>query len=670
MADIGYLSIVTGLIVAVYSVICHIIGIRTGNKRMLDSGKGGVAALVLLLTVASASLIYLLMTSDFSIKYVANYTSRDLVSFYKFAAFWAGQEGSLLLWVWFLSIYTILVTFWKYREGREMVPYVTGILMGIAVFFLFLLSFVTNPFARLPVVPPDGSGLNPLLQNPGMVAHPITLYLGYVGFSVPYAFAIAALLMKNPGDIWIRITRKWTLISWLWLSLGIIYGAQWAYVELGWGGYWAWDPVENASLLPWLVGTAFFHSVMIQEKRGMLKIWNVMLIIGTFLLTLFGTFLTRSGYLGSVHAFGESVLGVYFIGFIGLVFAISLYIVLESLTILRQQNKFESIVSKEASFLLNNLLFVGIAFAVFWGTVFPIISKLARGIQVSVGPPFFNQVMVPLGILLIILTGICPLIAWRKSTPEKLRDNFLYSLIIGLASAVLMFVLGIRKPFALLSLASTAFVASTIVSEVYRGVKVRRKMGNEGAATAFLRLINKNRRRYGGYLVHLGILMMVVGITASSAYSQQITKTVTTGEMITLGGYSLEFSGLEEKFLPDRAVVFADMKVYKEGRFLGTIRPSKDFYPKVEEPSTEVAIKGGLLEDFYVILGGWSNSGKEVTFKVLINPMVAWIWIGTYVLVAGTVFAVWPRRADLAYGATRTASQTGAGLPGSGTGSV
>lgn len=649
MAEVGRIAMVTALVVVFYAIAAFVIGIRSRNARLIESGKGAVLGLFLLLTVAIFILVYFLMTGNFSIQYVANYTDRELPLLYKFSALWAGNEGSLLLWVWVLALMAGILAFTRRQEDTQMIPYVLAILMGIASFFVYVLVFVADPFVTLPQPLPDGYGLNPLLQNPGMLIHPTTQYIGYVGFSVPYAYAMTALILKKAGDTWIKVTRRWTLFAWLFLSIGMIYGAQWAYVELGWGGYWAWDPVENASLLPWLTGTAFFHSVMIQERKGMLKVWNVMLIIITFILTIFGTFLVRSGVLKSVHAFSDGTLGLYFTIFMGTSLAASLWLAFDRMPTLREENQFESLLSKESSFLLNNLLLVGSAFAVFWGTVFPLVSEAVTGTKVSVGPPFYNQVNVPIGLVMVLLIGICPLIAWRKSSLENIRHNFMYPFAVAIAFAAVAYLLGIRQWLGLVPYSICVFVTATILLEVYRAVRVRMKMTGEGPVLSLGRLLARNRRRYGGYMVHLAVIIMIVGMTGIGVFKLEVEKSVKQGETIQIGSYELLYQGIQARKQGSKEVVYADLRVTRidrsgERREIGILRPEKVFHPKSEQPTTEVGILGGWKEDLFVILNGWDLEQGVTSFKVLVNPLVAWIWLGEYVLIAGTLFAMWPSR--------------------------
>ena len=647
MADIGYLSLILAFAISIYSVIAFIVAVKTDNERLKASAKGGVAAVCLATTVASSILIYLLMTSDFSIEYVYSYTSKNLPVFYKLSAFWAGNAGSLLLWSWVLAIYTAIVTFSKKHEHDEKLPYVSIILTIMNIFFLLLMVFLdANPFGKIPggVVPAEGAGLNPMLQNPGMVFHPVTLYLGYVGFAVPYAFAMSALLLKRVDDSWIKVTRRWTVVAWMFLSLGNLYGAQWAYVELGWGGFWAWDPVENASFIPWLTGTAFLHSVMIQERKDMLKIWNMTLIIITFLTTIFGTFLVRSGVLQSVHSFATNqAFGAAFLIFMSMAALVSFYLVIDRINLLKQGNQFESYLSKESSFLINNLLLLGAAFATFWGTIFPLVSEAIRGVKVTVSVPFFNQVNGPILLATIFVMGVCPLIAWQRSTLKNLRNNFLWPFSLAIVVGIgLYFYLPGKSLYGALAFGVSAFVILTILQEFYRGTAVRHRMTGEGYITALGKLMVRSRRRYGGYTVHLGIVLIVLAVIGSYGYNTEVTKQVSAGESITAGNYTLTFNGLQEKPEGENTIVFADMPVTKNGKSIGKITPEKVFYATWDQPGTEVAIKGNLTEDLYVILASWEQNGKVATFKVNINPLMSWMWIGGYIMVLGTIFAVWP----------------------------
>lgn len=639
MAQIGYFALVLALVMSLYAVGAYVYGLKRNRPDFLASANGAVYGAALFATVATAALVYLLMSSDFSVEYVAMYTSTDLPTFYKFSALWAGANGSLLLWGWLLTVFTAIVV--RGKAYRELVPYVGAIMSAVGVFFLFLLCYNSNPFAVLPVTPPEGNGMNPMLQNPGMVIHPITLFIGYVGFTVPFAFAIAALIKKKTDDMWIKVTRHWTVISWLFLSLGNLFGAQWAYVELGWGGYWAWDPVENASLMPWLTGSAFLHSVMVQERKNMLKIWNVLLIIMTFGLTLFGTFLVRSGIVSSVHAFGSSSIGTFFLVFMTTVITGSLFLVADRLKMLKQGNEFEGIISKESSFLLNNLLLVGCAFAVFWGTIFPVVSELFTGNKVTVGPPFFNAVNAPLGLAFVLLMGICPLIAWRRANLKNIISNFAIPVTVALLAAGGLYTQAVTKPYALISYSICIFVAVSTFQDILKGILVRKKLTGENMVTSTIRLLTRNRRRYGGYIIHLGIVMMIVGITGSNVYNLELTQTVQPGQAIEMAGYQLTYNGLEETVRKNTQIVYADTVLSKDGQILKNLRIEKVFYPTSEQPSTEPAIHSTWEEDFYVTLAGWEQD-MSASFKINLNPLVKWLWTGGYVLIFGTIFALWP----------------------------
>lgn len=646
MAQIGYFSLLLAIAVSIYTIAAYIIAIKTDNCRLRASANGGVAAILLLTTIASVVLFYFLATSDFSIKYVYDYTSKNLPILYKLSAFWAGNAGSLLLWAWLLAIYTAVVTFLT-RGQEENIPYVNTILVLNNLFFLILLVFIANPFTKIPggMSPVEGKGLNPMLQNPGMIFHPVTLYLGYVGFAVPYAYAIAALITKKVGDTWIKVTRRWTVIAWLFLSLGNLYGAQWAYVELGWGGFWAWDPVENASFMPWLTGTAFLHSVMIQERKDMLKIWNMALIIITYILTLFGTFLVRSGVLQSVHSFNNSGLGTWFLLFMCLALAVSLYFLTSRINLLKQARQFESYISKESSFLINNLLLVGSAFAILWGTVFPLISEAIRGVRVTVSVPYFNKVNAPILLAMIFVMGVCPLIAWRRSSLKNLLNNFMWPLLLAVISGVaLYFYLPGQELYGALAYAINIFVLFTIFQEFYRGMRVRHRATGEAYPLVLIRLMVRNRRRYGGYIIHLGIILIALAVVGTGAYKQEVTQQVSVGEKIVIDDYTLTFNGLRQRLEGENTVVYADISVDKGGTNIGALTPENVFYKTWDQPSSEVAIHGTLAEDLYVALASWKDKGRTATFKVHINPLMSWMWIGGYILVLGTIFALWPGR--------------------------
>lgn len=634
-------TIYVGFALAIYSLLIMTYGISTKNQKYINSGKGGVIALLITVSLAMLTLLYLLGTSAFEYKYVSDYTSSDLPLIYKLTALWAGNSGSLLLWTFFLILYTVMVTFSRKMKGNPMVPYIASILLANGVFFFFVLGFVARPFEVLATIPVEGRGLNPMLQNPGMIIHPVTLYLGYVGLAVPFAFAMAALILKNTDDFWIKMTRRWTIIAWLFLSLGNIFGGQWAYVELGWGGYWAWDPVENASFMPWLTATAFLHSVMIQERKNMLKVWNISLIVTSYALTLFGTFLVRSGILTSVHAFADSNLGLYFLIFMGVAVIGAMYVLMSRYNLIkRSTGQFTSYVSKESSFLINNLLLVGSAFAVFWGTIFPLVSEAVRGTKVTVGIPFFNTVQAPILLSMMFVMAVCPLLAWQRSTIKNLKKNFLIPALISIVGMILMVVLGIQKAWAVIGYGVIILLFITHYFEFYRGVKARRKMTGENPVVALYRLMTKNRRRYGGYMVHFGIAFITMGIIGSQNYDLETMKTVQIGDSIEIKDYKLVYEKLDQRKEGINDIVYADLTVFKNGERIGNFEPEKVFYGNWEQPSSEVAIHSTVLEDLYIVLSAWENDGRA-TFIVKVNPMMNWMWAGSFLIVIGSLFAVW-----------------------------
>lgn len=646
MVALGRFSVLLALGVSLYGVVAALVGARTKSERTIRSAEDAVRAVAICLTVAAVVLFRAMLTNDFSLEYVASYNSRALSSFYKISAFWAGQAGSLLLWAWVLALYAAAVVRQNRTRNRDLMPYVVATLSAATLLFAFLLAFSQNPFATLPAIPADGQGLNPLLQNYGQFFHPITVYMGYVGFTVPFAFCIAALVTGNLGDAWVKTVRKWTLWAWLLLGIGIVFGGRWAYVELGWGGYWAWDPVENASLMPWLIGTAYLHSVMIQEKKGMLKIWNVSLAIGAFVFALFGTFLTRSGVVSSVHAFAESNVGPYLIAAILVVLLVSGWLIVYRLPELRSKAVMESAFSREASFLLNNLLLVAITFTVFWGTMFPVIAQAIRGVEVSVGPPFFEAVVGPVGIALIALVGVCPLLAWRKATGRNFRRNFVTPFAAGVVTfgAFWVVVKGHRGLVAFLAL--SAFVVATIVVEFYRGAKVRRRVRGEGWTKALGRLFVFNPRRYGGYLIHFGVVLLVLGIAVHTAFKTENRATLKIGETARVGGYTLRLDSITTSETPAKFAIVTKMTVLdaKSNKRIGVMRPEKAFYQNQEQPTTEVGIRSTMVEDLYVIIESADPVRRVAAFAFLINPAVFWIWVGGITMLVGGLIAAWPMR--------------------------
>ncbi|MGE3537251.1 MAG: heme lyase CcmF/NrfE family subunit [Candidatus Tectimicrobiota bacterium] len=643
MHHIGGTALLFAFVTALYAVGAALLGTRSQHHNLLRSAERATSAVFSLVSIAMIALLHALLTHDFQVQYVASVSNRAMPIFYTIAALWGGQEGSMLLWLWILVLYSAIVVRQNRVRNRELMPYVVATLMVTALLFLTMLVVAEDPFRQAAITPRDGQGLNPLLQNPLMVIHPPNLYLGFVGFAVPFAFALGALASGRLDTQWIRSTRRWTLVAWLFLTIGILLGGQWAYVELGWGGYWAWDPVENASLLPWLTGTAFLHSIMIQEKKGMLKVWNMALVILTYSLSIFGTFLTRSGIISSVHAFAQSSLGPYFLLYLAGIVTLSVGLLVKRLPQLRSDHQLESVISRESSFLFNNLFLVGIMFAVLWGTLFPIISEAIKGVKISVAAPFFNQVNIPLGLGLLFLSGICPLIAWRKASLRNLRRNFLYPLTWSCVTTAWLYALGIRHIVALLSLAICLFVFGTIVLEFYRGTRARKATGGGHVLQALASLIQKNRRRYGGYIVHLGVVLIFVGITGSSAYQIEQDIVLKPGEQAQVGQFTLRYENLTRVVEATHEAFIATMPVLEQGKPLTVLFPEKRLYFAQNQPTTEVALRTSLLEDLYIILAGFETS-KVATFKVFINPLVSWLWLGGLVIVLGTIIAIWPER--------------------------
>ena len=642
MTSMGAAALFVAFLVAIYGTVVSLVGAVKRRKELVRSAEISAYINFVLITAASIALLYAFITRDFSLEYVYEYCSRSLSDYYAVTAFWAGQEGSLLLWMWLLASFSALTILMNRRRNRDMMPWVIHILMANSVFFLLLLNFVTDPFVTFPgPPPPDGYGMNPLLQNPGMIYHPPTLFIGYVGLTIPYAFAMAALLTGRPDNRWIISTRHWTVISWLFLGVGILLGAEWAYVELGWGGYWAWDPVENASLMPWLTVTAFMHSIMIQERRGMMKVWNMSLIIVTYFLVLFGTFITRSGVISSVHAFGKSNLGTFFMVFMILMLVLSFALLMLRIKLLRPDKTLESILSRESGFLLLNLILAAMTFAVFWGTLLPALSQLVKGTQIAVGPAFYNKVNVPIGLFLLLLMGICPLLGWRRTEPAGMGRILMLPAIFALAAGVLTWGLGMKSASSIIAMAFSAFVLTSVTMELYRGTQARMRTTEEPPLTAIFRLVWRNRRRYGGYLVHVGMVLIFIGM-AGATMVQESKATLRPTESMTVGKYTLKYERM--KWIPssDRLAVTTHLKVYKDGKVLGYLIPERRFYEKREDnPTTEVSIRSTLKEDLYVILTGYNKNGRA-SFRALINPLVAWMWIGGSVIVLGTALAVFP----------------------------
>jgi cytochrome c-type biogenesis protein CcmF len=646
MIQFGHICLIAAFATAIYSTVVALLGARRQAPALVQSARNALYAASGLIVLSSASLIYLLLTDQFRVRYVAENSRSAMPVLYKVAAMWGGMAGSLLLWTLLLCVFASVAT-WQNRDRHPaLMPYVYAVCMTTAAFFIAVQIFAANPFEVLQFTPVDGRGLNPLLQNPAMAIHPPTLYLGYVGFTIPFAFAIGALASGQLDTSWLHSTRRWTIIAWFFLSAGITLGAQWAYVELGWGGYWGWDPVENASLMPWLVATAYLHSVMIEEKKQMLRVWNMMLIIATFALCIFGTFLTRSGVVSSVHAFTVSSLGPMFATYLAVMLAVSFGLVAWRLPQLRSKHHLESVLSRESSFLFNNLVLVVACFAVLWGTMFPVITEALRGVKITVGPPFFNRVNVPIFLLLLLLTGIGPLIAWRRASWPSLRRAFTYPAIAAVAAVVAMLALRITNVYAILAFSLSMFVVITILQEFWRGTRARMASVGESWYAAFGNLVWRNKRRYGGYVIHLGVVCMAIGIAGSSVFQQEAEATVSPGEAFDIGSYTIQYAGLDSFQASGVDVVSADLVAFRGGEAKFRMLPQRHFHPPPndENPTTEVAIWSNLEHDLYMVLAGWDGTNRTATFKAYLNPLVGWIWIGGWVLLIGTIICMIPDR--------------------------
>jgi len=642
--DIGFLILIAAFVLAAFGVVIGYFGGQRRNTKLIDSSYHAVYAVAALVSLATLLLWYGLLTDAFELSYVWNHSERALPIFYKFSALWGGQAGSLLFWCWIISLYSVAVAVANRKRHQVIMPYVNSVLLGTSLFFLVLLVFAANPFKRVGFVPPDGQGLNPLLQNYWMVIHPVMLYLGYVGVAVPFAFAVGALLSKRLDNEWVRTVRRWTLVPWMFLSLGIIMGSQWAYMELGWGGYWAWDPVENASFLPWLTATAFLHSIIIQEQRGILKVWNVILIWATYFLVILGTFTTRSGVLESVHSFARSDVGPYFLGFMIIIIFGFLWLLFDRMPLLRSEQTIDSYASREAGFLYNNWLFAGIAFATLWGTFFPMFSEIITGQRISVAAPFFNIVNGPLFLALILLMGVGPLLGWRHTSLAAFRKQFTWPIITGLAVGLLVFFFA-RSFYPIIGLAICGFALATIVQEYVRGFRARRATTGENPVAAMTNLWRRNGRRYGGYIVHLSMVLITVAVIGNEFYKQTTTVTLAVGEHVALGGFDLEYAGLETNRESNLTEFVARMVVYNEGSNtpLDTVTPRRNIYDKTPDmPTSEVGLRMTPIEDVYVVLNGWDDRGATATFTIYVNPLTMWMWVGGLVLALGTLIAIWP----------------------------
>jgi cytochrome c-type biogenesis protein CcmF len=665
VAELGYGILAVAFLVALYSVGVAIYGERTRSAGLVESARRAMLLLWPLITLAAACLIYLLVTNHFEVSFVYEVTSRSMPTYLKITAWWGGQAGSLVFWSWLMSAFASLVTLRKWDRDREFLPWVIVVTSITTAFFLGLVVFYENPFARFwdlngqvitamfapagatAVFPPDGQGLNPLLRHPGMIIHPPMLYLGFVSFVIPYAFAMAALITGRSDDRWIRLTRRWTLWAWLFLSFGLVLGSRWAYDVLGWGGFWGWDPVEIAALMPWLTGTAFLHSVMIQEKRGLLKHWNMILVILTYALVIFGTFLTRSGVLSSVHAFAQSAIGPAFFAFIGATFITSIALLIHRWPELRSETEMKSVLSREALFLLNNLLFISVLVVCFWGVIFPLISELVTGQKVTVGPPFYNRATGPLFAALMLLMGIAPLSAWGHSTVKTLGRALWKSALAALVITGLLFATYTRNPLALIAFFLVAFVLLVTLQEFWRAAMARRRAQHENFFVALWTLIGRNRRRYGGYIIHISMMLMAVGILGINLFQIETQGTLSVNSSLQLGEYRIQYQSIAQFPGPDsREVTRAVMSVYdKSGAYLGELHPRIDYYPDSQQNMTIPGERATLRDDLYVLLVDWQPANASgATFKVFVNPLVNWLWIGALVFLVGILVAAWPDR--------------------------
>ena len=676
MAEIGSFALLLALALSLYSFLAGIVAlafqnrdgapsskhgtslaalVRQGSDRLGETARRAGVATFAAVFLAAVVLVTCAFQDNFSIAYIFHHSNRDLPGPYKFAVLWSGQEGSLLFWSLLLAAYGFVLRL-RYKTDPRLFAYASVVLAGVQIFFLLLLNFAANPFGILEgPLRPDGSGLNPLLQYPEMVIHPPMLYLGYVGFTVPFAFALGALIMKYPGEKWIHITRRWTMVTWAFLTCGVFLGAHWAYSVLGWGGYWGWDPVENASLMPWLTGTAFLHSVMMQEKRGMLKMWNMWLVFATFWLAILGTFLTRSGIISSVHAFAQSSIGDWFAWFLCITLAVFVFFFFKNKSHLKSEHKLESLVSRESSFLFNNLLFVLLCFTVLWGTWFPKISELVQGNKVTVGAPFYNRVAIPVALLLLILTAVGPLLAWRKTSLESLKRNFLWPTIGAVAVAVFLMLtpqswgsaFGL-KPwqdisyfYSLMAIALCVLVTLTVASEFYRGGRVISKHTGQGMFASMVQLTHRNTRRYGGYIVHFGVVVVIIGF-AGAAFNQDKEMEMKNGDQMTIGPYTLICRSSTEDDNANYFSQWAILDVYKGGRQIGSMSPERRFYHASQQTSTMPFIRSTLNEDLYLVFEGVNQDNGRPILRAHLNALVMWIWMGVWVMLIGTVLALVP----------------------------
>jgi len=661
MSQVGSFALLLALSLSSYSFLAGLValfGRDPGSMRLGETARrAGIAAFGAVL-LAAGVLVTAAFSDDFSITYILHHSNRDLPAPYKFAVLWSGQEGSLLFWSLLLGGYGFVLRL-RYKTDQRLFAHASVVIAAVQVFFLMLLNFAAHPFAITQgALPPDGNGLNPLLQYPEMVIHPPMLYLGYIGFTIPFAFALGALIMKYPGDKWIHITRRWTMVTWCFLTIGVFLGAHWAYSVLGWGGYWGWDPVENASLMPWLTGTAFLHSVMMQEKRGMLKVWNMWLIFATFWLSILGTFLTRSGIISSVHAFAQSTIGAWFGWFLIISLAVFTYFFVTNRSHLKSEHRLEALVSRESSFLFNNLLLLVACFTILWGTWYPKISELVQGHTITVRAPYYNVVIVPTALLLLLLTAVGPLLAWRKTSIESLKRNFLFPFIGAMAIGIAMVIFGVRPWedssyfYATMAAILSALVIFTVISEFVRGGRVIAGKGQMNLLAAMLHLWHRNTRRYGGYVVHFGVALVVIGILGTP-FNKEVEKEMGYGDKINIGPYTLVCQSYTQEDTPNYGSEWAIINVFRGGRQITTMYPERRFYKSSGQPQTIPRIYPSVKEDFllvrdlYLVYEGINETTGRPIIKAHLNPLVPWIWTGLIVMVFGTILALIPNAATV-----------------------
>jgi cytochrome c-type biogenesis protein CcmF len=696
MAGLGYACLLLALAVCAYGIGASVYGVRTGRVEFSDSGRRAVYALAGILTVAFVVLEAAFLRNDFTFNTVADTSSRTTPAFYRAAAVWASQEGSLLLWAWLMSMWSSLALFLTRNRLRDVAAYATAIMLGFGGFFVGLMVFYANPFATTSPAPPEGVGLDPLLRFPTMMIHPPMLYSGYTLCTIPFAFGMGALLARRVDADWIRAIRRFAFAAWLFLGMGILLGALWSYSELGWGGYWGWDAVENASLMPWLTGTAFLHSLMIQEKRGMLKVWNVSLVLGTGTLAIMGTFLVRSGILDSIHAFGGHTLGVPFVCLIGLMIAGSIYLVVSRRSLLRSEHRLDSLISRESMFMANNIVLVGLCFVILWGTYFPLISEALTGQESSVGPPWFDRYTVPLALILVLLSGIGPVIAWRRATLANARRNFLAPAASALLTLAVLLLAGVtQKPLAIAMFCCAAFVLGSVGQEFFRGTRARRAMAGEPGPLALLALVRRNRRRYGGYVVHIGIAVLFVGVAASSSFQHTSELSLSPGQSTRVGAYTVRYVRPTATLTPRYDTAHtgstlnlgAVLDVTKNGAHVAALDPSEGFYSSGEaaqgsvgsliggQPVSHVGMDVGITRNIWtaiqpdietpalkriVTVGdrtlppeegiiaiaylarAYLKNPPRAQFNLIVSPMVMWIWIGGLIAFGGGLIALWP----------------------------